>query len=85
MEIRFTSLLRWQETGSLKRTRRCKGSQAQDCSSHHCSAEQMGGLQTYPLGYEGMEFAEVSLASEEVCPDLCLSGAPQLCDRDLSG
>lgn len=45
----------------------------------------MGGLQTYPLGYEGMEFAEVSLASEEVCPDLCLSGAPQLRDRDLSG
>lgn len=32
------------------------GSQAQDCSSHHCFAEQMGGPQMHLLGYEGMEF-----------------------------
>lgn len=52
MEIRFTRLLRRQETGGLKRTRRCKGSQAKTVQA--TIVVQIGGPQTHPMAFEGM-------------------------------
>lgn len=60
--MRFTGLIRWQETGSLKRTRRCKGSQAQAITG---LLNKWVDHKPTHWDMRRWSFAEVGLASEE--------------------